>query len=323
MSLGTYFIQQVVNAISIGSLYALMAVGLAMVFGILRLINFAHGDMMMVAAYLAVFALIAGQPVIVVLVLMVGGTVLIGLIMERVGYRPIRGAPEVAALLTSFAIGQILQNGTLLTTRLMNMRSPYPFPAIDFLSGVFTVGPITIPKLNAYSLIAAIILLGLLSWFVTRTNLGLSMRAAAQDLQAAQLMGININRVIATAFAIGAGLAAVAGLFFAVQAGQINPYMGFSPVLKAFIACVIGGFGSIQGAVVGGYVLGALEVLLTAVPGLGDILPATNVFRPFLQQWLPNTLTSYRDAFVFIALILMLLVRPNGLLGKRQREEIK
>jgi branched-chain amino acid transport system permease protein len=323
MSLETYFVQQAVNAISIGSLYALMAVGLAMVFGILRLINFAHGDMMMVAAYLAVFALIAGQPIIVVLVLMVGGTVLIGLITERVGYRPIRGAPEVAALLTSFAIGQILENGTLLTTRLMNMRSPYPFPSIDFLSGVFSVGPITIPKLNAYSFLAAIVLLGLLSWFVTRTNLGLSMRAAAQDRQAAQLMGINIDRVIATAFAIGAALAAVAGLLFAVQAGQINPYMGFSPVLKAFIACVIGGFGSIEGAVVGGYVLGALEVLLTAVPGLGDILPASATLKPFLQQWLPNTLTSYRDAFVFIALILVLLVRPNGLLGKREREEMK
>lgn len=323
MSLDIYFVQQVVNAISIGSLYALMAVGLAMVFGILRLINFAHGDLMMVAAYFAVFGLIAKLPLPVVLLLMIAGTVLVGLIMERVGYRSIRGAPDIAALLTSFAIGQILQNGTLLITRLLNMRSPLPFPAIDILSGVFTFGPITVPKLNVFSLVAAIVLLGLLSWFVTRTNLGLSMRAAAEDLTAAQLMGININRVIATAFAIGSGLAAVAGLLFAVQAGQINPYMGFSPVLKAFIASVIGGFGSIEGAVVGGYVLGGLEVLLTAVPGLGDLLPAGAALKPFFQEWLPNTLTSYRDAFVFIALILMLLVRPNGLLGKREREEMK
>jgi branched-chain amino acid transport system permease protein len=323
MSLEIYFIQQLVNAISIGSLYALMAVGLAMVFGILRLINFAHGDLMMVAAYLAVFGLIAKWPLPLVLLLMIAGTVLIGLIMERVGYRSIRGAPEIAALLTSFAIGQILQNGTLFITRLGNMRSPFPFPAIDFLSGVFAFGDITVPKLNAYSLFAAIVLLGLLSWFVTRTNLGLSMRAAAEDLTAAQLMGININRVIALAFAIGSGLAAVAGLLFAVQAGQINPYMGFTPVLKAFIAAVIGGFGSIEGAVVGGYVLGGLEVLLTALPGLGDILPAGAVLKPFLQQWLPNSLTSYRDAFVFVALILMLLIRPNGLLGKREREEME
>ncbi len=323
MSLGIYFIQQLVNAISSGSLYALMAVGLAMVFGILRLINFAHGDLMMVAAYIAVFGLIAQLPLPIVIVIMIAGTVFIGLIMERVGYRSIRGAPDVAALLTSFAIGQILQNGTLLITRLGNMRSPYPFPSIDLLSGVFTFGPITVPKLNVFSLIAAVILLGLLSWFVTRTNLGLSMRAAAEDLTAAQLMGININRVIATAFAIGSGLAAVAGLLFAVQAGQINPYMGFTPVLKAFIAAVIGGFGSIEGAIVGGYVLGGLEVLLTAVPGLGDILPADAAAKTFLQQWLPNSLTSYRDAFVFIALILMLLIKPNGLLGKREREEMK
>jgi branched-chain amino acid transport system permease protein len=323
MSLEIYFIQQLVNAISIGSLYALMAVGLAMVFGILRLINFAHGDLMMVAAYLAVFALLAKLPLPIVLLIMIAGTVLIGLIMERVGYRSIRGAPDVAALLTSFAIGQILENGTLFITRLGNMRSPFPFPAIDLLSGVFTFGVVTVPKLNVVSLIAAVVLLGLLSWFVTRTNLGLSMRAAAEDLTAAQLMGININRVIATAFAIGSGLAAVAGLLFAVQAGQINPYMGFTPVLKAFIAAVIGGFGSIEGAVVGGYVLGGLEVLLTALPGLGDILPAGAAAKTFLQQWLPNSLTSYRDAFVFVALILMLLIRPNGLLGKREREEMK
>jgi branched-chain amino acid transport system permease protein len=323
MPLEIYFIQQLVNAISIGSLYALMAVGLAMVFGILRLINFAHGDLMMVAAYLAVFALLAKLPLPIVLLIMIAGTVLIGLIMERVGYRSIRGAPDVAALLTSFAIGQILENGTLFITRLGNMRSPFPFPAIDLLSGVFTFGVVTVPKLNVVSLIAAVVLLGLLSWFVTRTNLGLSMRAAAEDLTAAQLMGININRVIATAFAIGSGLAAVAGLLFAVQAGQINPYMGFTPVLKAFIAAVIGGFGSIEGAVVGGYVLGGLEVLLTALPGLGDILPAGAAAKTFLQQWLPNSLTSYRDAFVFVALILMLLIRPNGLLGKREREEMK
>jgi branched-chain amino acid transport system permease protein len=323
MPLEIYFIQQLVNAISIGSLYALMAVGLAMVFGILRLINFAHGDLMMVAAYLAVFALLAKLPLPIVLLIMIAGTVLIGLIMERVGYRSIRGAPDVAALLTSFAIGQILENGTLFITRLGNMRSPFPFPAIDLLSGVFTFGMVTVPKLNVVSLIAAVVLLGLLSWFVTRTNLGLSMRAAAEDLTAAQLMGININRVIATAFAIGSGLAAVAGLLFAVQAGQINPYMGFTPVLKAFIAAVIGGFGSIEGAVVGGYVLGGLEVLLTALPGLGDILPAGAAAKTFLQQWLPNSLTSYRDAFVFVALILMLLIRPNGLLGKREREEMK
>jgi branched-chain amino acid transport system permease protein len=219
-----------------------MAVGLAMVFGILRLINFAHGDMMMVAAYLAVFALIAGQPVIVVLVLMVGGTVLIGLIMERVGYRPIRGAPEVAALLTSFAIGQILQNGTLLTTRLMNMRSPYPFPAIDFLSGVFTVGSITIPKLNAYSLIA-------LSscWACSRgchrTNLGLSMRAALK-ITGRAVDGHQHQSRDRHAFAIEAGLALSPDCSLQCRR-KINPTWVFAG-LKAFIACVIGGLAAFK-----------------------------------------------------------------------------
>jgi branched-chain amino acid transport system permease protein len=326
MTIVFYLIQQLVNAVSIGSLYALMAVGLAMVFGILRLINFAHGDLMMVAAYFAAFALFAKLPLTAAILLMIAGTVLVGLLMERVGYRSIRGAPDVAALLTSFAVGQILQNGTLLATRLMQRPIQIAFPSPALLNGVVAFGSITVPRLNVVSLVTGVILLVLLSLFVTRTDLGLSMRAAAEDLPAAQLMGIDINRVIATAFAIGSGLAAVAGLLFAVQAGQINPYMGFTPVLKAFIAAVIGGFGSIAGAVVGGYALGALEVLLTAIPGVGDILPPGMVspgVQAFLKQWLPGSLTSYRDAFVFVVLILTLLFRPNGILGQRGREEMQ
>ncbi|MEZ4865773.1 MAG: branched-chain amino acid ABC transporter permease [Caldilineaceae bacterium] len=314
------------NALSIGSLYALMAVGLAMVFGILRLINFAHGDLIMVAAYLAAFALTAGLPLPLAIMVMIGGAVLVGLLMERFAYRPIRGAPDVAALLTSFAVGQILQNGMLLITRLLQKPSPLAFPVITELSGVFSLGVITIPRVNIVSLVVGLLLLLLLSLFIGRTTLGLSMRAAAEDWQAAQLMGIDLNRVIATAFAIGSGLAAVAALLFAVQAGQLTPYMGFTPVLKAFIAAVIGGFGSIAGAVAGGYVLGALEVLLTAIPGIGDILPPGLVapgVQSWLQTWLPGSLSSYRDAFVFVALILMLLLRPNGILGASEREELR
>jgi branched-chain amino acid transport system permease protein len=257
-------------------------------------------------------------------VIVVLGTVVVGLLMERIAYRPIRGAPDVAMLLTSFAVGQILQNGTLLTTRLAGKPTLIAFPSPDLLNGVVTIGAITIPKVNVASFVAGIVLLGLLSVFVTRTNLGLSMRAAAEDLSAARLMGIKVNRVVATAFAIGAGLAAVAGLLYSVQAGQINPYMGFTPVLKAFIAAVIGGFGSITGAVLGGYVLGFLEVLVTSLAGIGDLLPAGSVppeVRTFLQQWLPSGLASWRDAVVFVVLILVLLVRPQGLLGRRVRED--
>ena len=318
-----YAIQQVVNALSAGSLYALMAVGLAMVFGILRLINFAHGDLMMIAAYIAVFCLGAGLSLVLSLPIIVIGTVIVGLLMERVAYRPIRGAPDVAVLLSSFAVGQILQNGTLLTTRLVGKPQLIAFPSPDLLNGVVTLGSITIPKVNVASFIAGIVLLGLLSLFVTRTNLGLSMRAAAEDLAAARLVGIKVNRVVATAFAIGSALAAVAGLLYSVQAGQINPYMGFTPVLKAFIAAVIGGFGSIAGAVLGGYVLGVLEVLVTSLAGIGDLLPAGSVppeIRDFLQHWLPSGLASWRDAVVFVVLILVLLVRPQGILGRRVRD---
>jgi len=315
-----YAIQQVVNALSAGSLYALMAVGLAMVFGILRLINFAHGDLMMIAAYIAVFCIGAGLSLLVSLPIIVGGTVIVGLLMERVAYRPIRGAPDVAVLLSSFAVGQILQNGTLLATRLAGKPQLIAFPSPDLLNGVVTIGAITIPKVNIASFVAGIVLLGLLSLFVTRTNLGLSMRAAAEDLPAARLVGINVNRVVATAFAIGSALAAVAGLLYSVQAGQINPYMGFTPVLKAFIAAVIGGFGSIPGAILGGYVLGILEVLVTSLAGIGDLLPAGSVspeIRSFLQDWLPSGLASWRDAIVFVVLIMVLLVRPQGILGRR------
>ncbi|MFL5641459.1 MAG: branched-chain amino acid ABC transporter permease [Chloroflexota bacterium] len=321
-----YVIQQIVNALSAGSLYALMAVGLAMVFGILRLINFAHGDVMMIAAYLAVFCIGAGLPLETALVIMVVGTVIVGLLMERIAYRPLRGGPEVAMLLSSFAVGQILQNGTLLTTRLAGKPTLIAFPAPEQLSGVIVLGSITVAKVNVVSFLAGVVLLGLLTLFVTRTTLGLSMRAAAEDLDAARLMGIKVNRVVASAFAISAGLAAVAGFLYAVQAGQINPYMGFTPVLKAFIAAVIGGFGSIVGAVLGGYVLGFLEVLVTALAGIGDLLPAGSVppeVRGFLQQWLPSSLASYRDAVVFIVLILVLLVRPQGILGRRDESDLE
>ena len=319
-----YFLQQVVNALSAGSLYALMAVGLALIFSILRLINFAHGDIMMVAGYLAAFALFAGLPLPAAIVTMLVGTIAVGLVMERVAYRPIRGAPDVAMLLTSFAVGQILQNGTLLATRLAGQPVQIAFPAPDLLNGVVNVGSLTISKVNIASFAVGIVLLSLLTLLVTRTRLGLSMHAAAEDLTAARLMGIKIDRVVASAFAIASGLAAIAGFLYASQAGQINPYLGFSPVLKAFIAAVIGGFGSISGAVVGGYALGLLEIIPTALAGIADILPPGSVspeVHDALARFLPSGLASYRDAFVFVFLILMLLFRPNGILGGRAREE--
>ncbi|MEO8461943.1 MAG: branched-chain amino acid ABC transporter permease, partial [Chloroflexota bacterium] len=258
-------------------------------------------------------------------VVMVLGTVVVGLLMERIAYRPIRGGPEVAMLLTSFAVGQILQNGTLLATRFASQPIQIAFPSPDVLQGVVAIGAVTIPRVNVVSFVSGVILLAIVMLFLNKTRTGLSMHAAADDLPAAQLVGIKINRVVASAFALSAALAAIAGLLYASQAGQINPYLGFTPVLKAFIAAVIGGFGSIPGAVVGAYALGFLEVIPTALGGIASILPAGSVspeVHDALATIFPSALGSYRDAIVFLFLILMLLFRPNGILGGSAREDV-
>jgi len=319
-----YVLQQVVNALSAGSLYALMAVGLALIFGILRLINFAHGDVMMIGAYLAVFSLTANLPLPAAIAISIGGSMAIGVAMERIAYRPLRGGPEVTLLLTSFAVGLILQNATLLATRLGGQPVQIAFRAPVLLSGVVNVGSLTIPRLNLASFVVGATMLLLLTVVVTRTRLGLSMHAAAEDLSAARLMGIRVNRMVAIAFAIASALAAVAGFLYATQAGQVNPYLGFTPVLKAFIAAVIGGFGSLSGAVLGAYLLAFLEVLPTAVFGIADIIPRGSIppeLHDLLEAALPGELARYRDAFVFVFLIVVLLFRPNGLLAGRGREE--
>jgi len=291
-------VQQIINAISIGSLYALMAIGLAMVFGILRLINFAHGDLIMVGSYAALLSLALGAPFWAAALAGIAASVLTGLIMERVAYRPIRGAQDVAMLLTSFAVTIFLENLAILVFS----PTPRPFPTPPALSGAIEVGPLRISAVDAVAIVVAFILLVLLTLFIRRAEAGIAMRAASQDLLAARLMGININRVVVYAFAIGSALAGVVGLLWSIRVGRIDPLMGFYPVLKAFVASVIGGLGSLPGAVLGGYVLGFLEILL--------------------QGLLPAALTPYRDAFVFVILIVLLLFRPNGILGSTEREKI-
>ncbi len=316
-----YVLQQIVNALSAGSLYALMAVGLAMVFGILRLINFAHGDVMMIAAYIAVFCLGAGLPLPVALAIMIVGTIVVGLLMERVAYRPLRGAPEVALLLTSFAVGQILQNGTLLLTRLAGEPIQIAFPRPDVLNGVVTIGAITIPKVNVAQLRGG----RRRCWccsplFVTRTTLGLSMRAAAEDLAAARLMGIRVNRVVATAFAIAAGLAAVAGFLYAVAGRPDQPVHGLHA--------------GAQGVHRGGHRRlrqhrrrgpGRLRAGVPGGPrrprsfGIGDIIPAglrpARGARPPRDGAPEPTSPAIATRSCSSFLILVLLFRPNGLLG--------
>lgn len=300
MTLMDYLIQQTINAVSLGSIYALVAIGLAMVFGILRLINFAHGDLMMVACYTAFFLVSTGIGVVPIMVIAVLATIIMGMLMERVAYRPVRGAPDVIMLLTSLAVSILIENVFVM------FLSPVPrsFRAVTpkFLDTVNYWGAVGISNINIVTIAVTAVLFLLLTLFVTKTRLGISMRATSEDLMASQLVGININRVIVTAFAIGSGMAGVAGYLWAARLGKIDPLMGFIPLLKAFVAAVIGGFGSITGAVLGAYVLGFAEI--------------------FLIGFLPPELSSYRDAFVFILLILVLLIRPNGILGSTEREKV-
>ena len=293
-----YILQQLVNAISIGSLYALMAIGLAMVFGILRLINFAHGDLIMVGSYTTLLLIGVGVPFWWAAAAGISASTAGGLLMERLAYRPIREAPGVAMLLTSFAVTILLENLAIILFHATSRA----FISPPILNSIVEVGNIQISSLNIIAIGITAVLLVFLTLFVTKTEIGISMRAAAQDLVAARLMGINVNKVIASAFAVGSLLAGVVGILWSAKIGKIDPLMGFYPVLKAFVASVIGGLGSIPGAILGGYVLGALEILF--------------------QGLLPSVLAPFRDAFVFSILIALLLFRPNGLLGSSEREKI-
>jgi len=293
-----YLLQQLINAVSMGSLYALMAIGLAMVFGILRLINFAHGDLIMVGSYGVLLLNAAGLPFIAAAAAGAALSGVAGLLMERLAYRPIRGAGDVAMLLNSFAVTILLENlGIVIFT-----AKSRPFPSPEAFNAVVELGAVRVSSLSLISIATTVILLVLLTIFVTKTEIGISLRATAQDLVAARLMGIDVNKVIAAAFLIGSCLAGVVGVLWSARIGKVDPLMGFQPVLKAFVASVVGGLGSIPGAVLGGYILGIIEVLL--------------------QGLLPSSLAPFRDAFVFALLIVLLLFRPNGIMGGRDKEKI-
>ncbi|RUX07590.1 MAG: branched-chain amino acid ABC transporter permease [Mesorhizobium sp.] len=294
-----YILQQIVNAVSLGSLYALVAVGLSIVFGVLKLTNFAHGDVMMVGAFGVALLAGVGVPFPVAVICGIAAAAVAGFLIERIAYRPIRDAPDVARLLTSLAVTYIIENvGILVFT-----SSPRNFPLPDILNTSWEVsnGAITFTSINLLTIALTFVSLLLLGWFITRTTTGLGMRAAAEDMSAAQLVGLNVNRLIIVAFIVASAYAGLAGILWAAQAGVVQPQMGFTPLLKAFVAAIIGGFGSIAGALVGGYILGALEI--------------------FIVAFLPSAVSSYRDAIVFAVLIAFLLVRPGGLL--QPNREIK
>ena len=284
-------IQQIINAISLGGVYAMLALGLAIVFSIVRLINFAHGEIMTFGGYGIFLSLAFGMPPLVALAVGLSAAVFMAIAMERAAFRAMRGADVVSLLITSFALSEILK------VFFQNGISPRPLPISlpPSWSGTYQIATITIGVVPTISVIVSVISLAGLSYVLRRTSVGLAMRAAAEDLEMLRLLGVRANRVVATAFAFSGLLAGAAAIIWTAQRGSVDPLMGFFPVLKAFIATALGGLGSLGGAVIGGFVIGALEVLT--------------------QAFLPDSLAPYRDAIVLAIVIAALLWRPNGLIA--------
>ena len=299
------FLTYLISGISLGSVYAIIALGYTMVYGIAKMLNFAHGDVIMVGAYVCFFAVSRWNlpPVVGVILAMILCTVL-GVIIERLAYKPLRSAPSLAVLITAIGVSYLLQNAALL----LWTSNPKVFPSILRPAAASTStadsiklfgGQLTIPIIALVTVAACIIIMLVLTWFTGNTKMGKAMRACSEDKGAAQLMGINVNTTISVTFAIGSTLAAIAGVLLCSAYPTLTPTTGSMPGIKAFTAAVFGGIGSIPGAMLGGILLGIIEIF-----GKGYIS------------------TQLSDAIVFAVLIIVLLVKPTGLLGKQIREKV-
>lgn len=291
------FLAQLINGIALGSTYALIALGYTMVYGIIKLINFAHGEIYMLGAYFGFITISTFRlPLIPALLISMTVAAVLGIALERIAYRPLRKAPRIAALITAIGASLLLQSVAQLIFgsdfRAFPANNVIPFQAIR-------LGPIFMNNRQIVIFATAIILMIILHLIVTYTKLGKAMRAVSMDKEAAQLMGIDIDRIISFTFALGSALAAAAGILVGILYNRIDPYMGVLPGLKAFVAAVLGGIGVIPGAVFGGFIMGIAENLVVA---FGK--------------------STYRDAVAFAILIVILLVRPGGLLGKRPTEKV-
>lgn len=291
------FLANLVNGVSLGSVYAIIALGYTMVYGIAKMLNFAHGDVIMVGAYVVFCAMsYAGlNPVVAVLLSIVACTVL-GIVIERLAYKPLRNAPSLDVLITAIGVSYLLQNLALLIWK----SDPKTFvPVFNLPTLVLFNGQLTITGTTIVTILANIVIMGGLTFFTTKTKMGKAMRAVSEDKGAAQLMGINVNSTISMVFAIGSGLAAIAGVLLCSAYPTLMPTTGQMPGIKAFVAAVLGGIGSIPGAMLGGVLLGVIEILA----------------RAYIS-------TQLSDAIVFAVLIVMLLIKPAGLLGKPIREKV-
>ena len=290
-----YFVQQFLNALAFGAEYALVALGLAVVFSIMRLLNFAHGEVISTAGYSVLLAMSLGfsAPWIALLLPIVAAAAT-SLVLERVAFRPVRNAPTTTGMLTAFGVSIMMQN----LLQLFVSARPQAVPLLNGLSTTWRIGSYSVSSLQVLELIAAAISIGALVVFLNHSNLGIAMRAASRDFSTVRLMGIRANRVIAIAFAISGTLAGVATIFILARRGGVAPDMGFALVLKAFVACVIGGFGSLAGAAVGGMLLGFIEVGLLVL--------------------LPQEYGGLKEALTYVIVIAILVYRPEGLLGSRR-----
>lgn len=289
------FVQQCINGLSLGSTYALLALGLAIVFSIMGLINFAQGELLTIGGYVMWVLLDHDVSWFVVIPLTLLASTLAAVAMERIAFRPLRGASIATLLITSFAVSFLIQT----VLQIFISAQPEPILHTGWADTSYALGPYTIGLAQIITAVTTIVVLVLLTVFLRRSLLGISIRAAAEDFDTVRLMGVSANRVVVAAFALSGALAGIAALLYFSQAGAVDPSTGTAPVIKAFIAVVLGGLGSLSGAVLGGYVLGFTDQILQAVHS--------------------NTVLQFHDAIVLAVLVGILLLRPQGLVGRPGR----
>lgn len=291
------FLSYMINGISLGSIYAIIALGYTMVYGIARMLNFAHGDIIMVGGF-AIFTIVStmGLPPFLGILVAVAVCTVLGVTIERVAYRPLRGASSLAVLITAIGVSYLLQNMALLIfgSNARQFTSVVTLPNLKLADGALTISSVTI-----VTIISCIVIMAALTSFINKTKIGQAMLAVSEDNGAATLMGIDVNRTIAITFAIGSALAAIAGALLCSTYPSLTPYTGSMPGIKAFVAAVFGGIGSIPGALIGGILLGVIE----------------NLSKAYISSQLS-------DAIVFSVLIIVLLVRPTGILGRKINEKV-
>lgn len=290
----TTFAQHLLTGISLGGAYALIAIGYTMVYGILRLINFAHGDIFMISGYFMIFAM-ASFPWFIAIPVALIGTVILGVVIEKAAYKPLRSAPRMSIMISAIGVSYLLENlATYLFTAI-----PKAYPEIPFLKKILTFGGITTSLVTLLTPVLTVVLVVLLMQLINHTKIGMAMRAVSKDTEASRLMGIKVDNTISMTFIIGCLLAGIGAILYFTDRMTVYPYSGSLPGLKCFVAAVLGGIGSIPGAVIGGFIIGICETFLVSFG-----------------------YSTFSDAFTFLLLIIILLVRPTGLFGEAATDKV-